>query len=87
MRKTINQEITDAMAAAKRLPWIEEENRKLKKENKILKFNLLPDKEKEWAERAFRVIYWSRCVDYSYDDFMCNYMDKKEFDESLPFDD
>lgn len=41
-----NKEIKEAMDALKKLPLVEEENRKLKKENKILRFDALPTLEK-----------------------------------------
>lgn len=92
-----NKEIKEAMDALKRLPLVEEENRKLKKENKILRFDALPTLEKSWAERAFRVIHWSNLSNFSLDSFKCDYIDKKDFERKpyniedmcadLPFDD
>lgn len=78
---------TEAFDALKRINELERENASLKKKNKLLRFESLPMKEREWAERAYRVINGAVAIDAMYDDFRCSYIDKKDFDESLPFDD
>lgn len=75
-----NKEIKEAMDALKKLPWLEEENKKLRRENKILRFDALSTLEKSWAERAFRVIHWSNQFNFSLDNFKCDYIDKKDFE-------
>lgn len=73
----------------KRINELEEENYKLKRENKILRYEALPSLEKEWAERAWRVVNGSSIFDKSFDDFRCSYMDRVEMEnthlEDLPF--
>lgn len=73
-----------------RINELEEENFKLKRQNKILKYEALPPLEKEWAERAWKIANGSSIFDKSFDDFRCSYMDRKEMEdvhlEDLPFD-
>lgn len=77
-----NETSLDVLA---RLNELEEENYKLKRQNKILRYEWLPQLEQEWAERAWRVVNGSDVLNKSFDDFRCDYVDRKEMDESLPF--
>lgn len=82
-----NETALDTLA---RISELEEENFKLKRQNKILKYEALPPLEKKWAERAWKVSGGSTIFENSFDDFRCSYIDRMEMEdahlEDLPFD-
>lgn len=63
-----------------------EEIRKLQRKNYLLKFDALPEKEKEWALNAYMILVWE-IFSWKMEEFKEEYMKDKEKKEinDLPF--
>ena len=78
--------ITEPFDALKKIDQLESENKKLIRENKMLRYRLLSFDEKRGVENVFKMLNPNAdlCFNAEWDEFKAKYID---FKDTLPIDD